>query len=95
MAGPQVVHDPGKIVVDLAAGLALGGDCLADIAVLREQPELDGDLPRVLRAIRFARATAPSASCSRRTYQPRTFVHHKPQSGHATPPGRRTHADGH
>ena len=36
------MHDPGKIVADLAAALALGGDCLADIAVLREQPELAG-----------------------------------------------------
>ena len=36
------MHDPGKIVADLAAALALGGDCLADIAVLREQPALAG-----------------------------------------------------
>jgi hypothetical protein len=40
--GPRAVHDPGKIVADLAAALALGGDCLADIAVLREQPDLAG-----------------------------------------------------
>jgi len=33
---PRAVHDPGKIVADLAAAVALGGDCLADIAVLRE-----------------------------------------------------------
>jgi hypothetical protein len=39
---PRAVHDPGKIVTDLAAALALGGDCLADIAVLREQPHLAG-----------------------------------------------------
>ena len=39
---PRAVHDPGKIVADLAAALALGGDCLADIAVLREQPDLAG-----------------------------------------------------
>jgi hypothetical protein len=39
---PRAVHDPGKIVADLAAALALGGDCLADIAVLREQPGLAG-----------------------------------------------------
>jgi hypothetical protein len=39
---PRAVHDPGKIVADLAAAVALGGDCLADIAVLREQPELSG-----------------------------------------------------
>jgi len=30
---PRAVHDPGKIVADLAAAVALGGDCLADIAV--------------------------------------------------------------
>jgi hypothetical protein len=29
-------------VADLAAALALGGDCLADIAVLRGQPDLAG-----------------------------------------------------
>src|SRR5690348_1036235 len=28
---PRAVHDPGKIIADLAAALALGGDCLADI----------------------------------------------------------------
>ena len=39
---PQAVHDPGKIVGDLAAAVALGGDCVADIAVLREQPALVG-----------------------------------------------------
>jgi hypothetical protein len=39
---PRAVHDPGKIVADLAAAVALGGDCLADIAVLREQPALAG-----------------------------------------------------
>jgi hypothetical protein len=36
------VHDPGKIVLDLAVSLAVGGDCPADVAVLREQPELFG-----------------------------------------------------
>src|SRR5262249_36150174 len=39
---PLAVHDPGKIVADLAAAVALGGDCLADIAMLREQPGLAG-----------------------------------------------------
>ena len=39
---PRAVHDPGKIVADLAAAVALGGDCRADIAVLREQPGLAG-----------------------------------------------------
>jgi len=39
---PRAVHDQGKVVADLAAAVALGGDCLADIAVLREQPQLAG-----------------------------------------------------
>jgi hypothetical protein len=36
------VHDPGKTVLDLAVAIALGGDCLADIGVVRAQPELFG-----------------------------------------------------
>ena len=39
---PRAVHDPGRIVTDLAVTPALGGDCLADIAMLRSQPELFG-----------------------------------------------------
>ncbi|HEU0191302.1 MAG TPA: IS1380 family transposase [Mycobacterium sp.] len=35
-------HDPGKTVLDLAIAIALGGDCLADAALLRAQPELFG-----------------------------------------------------
>ncbi len=31
----RAVHSPGKIVADLAVALALGGDCLADVATLR------------------------------------------------------------
>jgi hypothetical protein len=38
----RAVHDPGRIVADLAAPLVVGGDCLVEIAVLREQPELAG-----------------------------------------------------
>ena len=36
------VHDPGKAVLDVAVAIALGGDCLADVAVLRSQPEVFG-----------------------------------------------------
>jgi hypothetical protein len=38
----RAVHDPAKIVCDLAVTLALGGDCLADIALLRAEPGLFG-----------------------------------------------------
>jgi hypothetical protein len=72
---PRAVHDPGKIAADLVVALALGGDCLADVAVVRCEPglfgpvasdpvvsrlvgALAGEAPRVLKAIRTARAAA-------------------------------------
>jgi hypothetical protein len=30
--------DPGKILLDLSISVAVGGDCLADISVLRSEP---------------------------------------------------------
>jgi Transposase DDE domain group 1 len=40
---PQLaVHDPGKVLLDLALALAVGGDCLADVAVLRAEPGVFG-----------------------------------------------------
>lgn len=35
-------HDPAKVRTDLALTLALGGDCLADVALLRGEPEVFG-----------------------------------------------------
>ncbi len=39
---PNAVHDPAKVLLDLAVALALGGDCLADIALLRAEPGVYG-----------------------------------------------------
>jgi hypothetical protein len=39
---PTAVHDPAKVLLDLAVTLAVGGDCLADVAVLRAEPGLFG-----------------------------------------------------
>jgi hypothetical protein len=39
---PTAVHDPAKVVLDLAIALALGGDCLADIGLLRAEPGVYG-----------------------------------------------------
>ena len=61
---PRAIHDPGKIVADLAAAVALGGDCLADIAVLREQPQLAGPAvsdPVVSRLVSALAAGLPRA----------------------------------
>ena len=48
------VHDPGKVVTDLAVSLALGGDCLADVAVLRGKDAVFGSVasdPTISRVI--------------------------------------------
>jgi len=39
---PRAVHDPGKILLDVALAVALGGDCLADVAMLRAEPAVLG-----------------------------------------------------
>jgi hypothetical protein len=61
---PRAVHDPGKILTDLAITLALGGDCLADVAVLRAQPELAGPVasdPVISRLVSALAAEGPRA----------------------------------
>jgi hypothetical protein len=71
---PRAVHDPGKILADLVVTLALGGDCLSDVAMLcraagrpvASDPVISRLVsaltaegqPRALRAIRKARAAA-------------------------------------
>ena len=60
----RAVHSPGKIITDLAVALALGGDCLADIAMLRAQPELFGPVasdPVVSRLVTCLASDAPRA----------------------------------
>lgn len=39
---PRAMHDPGKILLDVALAVALGGDCLADVAMLRAEPAVFG-----------------------------------------------------
>jgi Transposase DDE domain group 1 len=61
---PLARHDPGKIVLDLAVSLAIGGDCLADLAQLRAAPEVFGPVasdPTVSRCIDALAADAPAA----------------------------------
>ena len=51
---PLARHDPAKVVCDLAVALGMGGDCLADIAVLRTEPGVFGSVasdPTVSRTI--------------------------------------------
>jgi hypothetical protein len=61
---PNARHDPGKIITDLALSLAVGGDCLADVAVLRDQPGMFGAVasdPTVSRLVDTLAADATKA----------------------------------
>ncbi|MGC0367124.1 hypothetical protein ABH922_005176 [Rhodococcus sp. 27YEA15] len=61
---PTAHHDPGKIILDLALSLSLGGDCLADIATVREQPGVFGPVASdatVSRLIGTLAADGPTA----------------------------------
>jgi hypothetical protein len=58
------VHDPAKVLTDLAIALAVGGDCLADVAVVRGEPGVYGRVasdPTVSRTIAALAADAPAA----------------------------------
>jgi Transposase DDE domain group 1 len=60
----RAVHDPGKIIADLAVTLALGGDCRADIAMLRAEPGLFGPVasdPVMSRLVSGLAGDAPRA----------------------------------
>jgi len=51
---PAAVHDPAKVLLDVALTLALGGDCLADVNLLRGEPGVFGRVasdPTVSRTI--------------------------------------------
>lgn len=57
-------HDPGKVLLDLAVAIALGGDCLADLAAVRCQPDLFGHVasdPTVSRLIATLAQECPAA----------------------------------
>jgi hypothetical protein len=54
-------HDRGQVLVDVAVMLADGGDAISDVAVLRDQPELFGDVashPTVWRTLAAVDETA-------------------------------------
>jgi hypothetical protein len=52
-------HDPGRTLRDLAVMLADGGDCLADLRALRDQPALFGDVVSDATAWRALAALGP------------------------------------
>ncbi|MEU2901047.1 IS1380 family transposase [Streptomyces sp. NPDC001273] len=61
---PRAVHDPGKILLDVALVVALGGDCLADVGMLRAEPSVFGPVasdPTVSRLVDTLAAAGPKA----------------------------------
>ena len=85
---PRAVHDPGKIIADLAAAVALGGDCLADIAVLREQPDLAGPVasdPVVSRLVAALAADLPRSVKAIRAARAAAREHAWALAGEAAP----------
>jgi hypothetical protein len=67
---PRAVHDPGKILLDVALAVALGGDCLADAAMLRAEPTVFGPVatdPTVSRLIDTLAAAGPKDLSAIRT----------------------------
>jgi len=61
---PRAVHDPGKILLDVALAVALGGDCLADAGMLRAEPAVFGPVasdPTVSRLIDILAAAGDKA----------------------------------
>ncbi|MFJ3804339.1 IS1380 family transposase [Streptomyces sp. NPDC090088] len=61
---PRAVHDPGKILLDVALAVALGGDCLADVGMLRAEPGVFGPVasdPTVSRLVDALAKSGPKA----------------------------------
>lgn len=61
---PRAVHDPGKILLDVALTVALGGDCLADVGMLWAEPAVFGPVasaPTVCRLIDTRRGRTEGA----------------------------------
>jgi hypothetical protein len=61
---PRTVHDPGKILLAVALAVALGGDCLADVGMLRAEPGVFGPVasdPTVFRLVDALASAGPKA----------------------------------
>lgn len=84
----RATHDPAKVLVDLAAAIALGGDCLADIGVVRAQPQLFGQVasdPTVSRLIAALAADVDAATAAiraaRAAARQRVWTRRRPLAG--------------
>ena len=81
----RAVHDPGKVVLDLATAIALGGDCLSDLSVVRAQSDLFGRAasdPTVCRLVEALATDADAAvagiRAARAAARARAWRHRRP-----------------
>ena len=88
--GRRATHDPGKIVCDVATAVALGGDCLADVAVVRAQPEIFGPVasdPTVSRLVSTLAAdidtVLPAIRSARAQARAAVWARRRPLAGRA------------
>lgn len=89
---PRAVHDPGKVLVDVAIALAAGGDCPADVAVLRAGSQLFGPVasdPTISRLVDTLAADLGAAVAAIRGAHAQCRFGRRDGSQDAVPPGRR------
>ncbi|MGY4907701.1 IS1380 family transposase [Streptomyces sp. 900116325] len=85
---PRAVHDPGKILLDVALAVALGGDCLADVGMLRAEPAVFGPVasdPTVSRLIDSLAAAGPKALTAIRSARAKVRDHVWKLAGTSSP----------
>ena len=90
----RAVHDPGKVLLDVASAVALGGDCLADVAAVRAQPAVFGPVasdPTISRVFASLAADADAAVAAirevRANARAKVWARRRPLAG---TPGRRS-----
>ena len=85
---PRAVHDPGKILLDVALAVALGGDCLGDVGTLRAEPGVFGPVasdPTVSRLVDALAAAGPKALSAIRAARTEAREHVRKLAGTAAP----------
>jgi hypothetical protein len=86
--GRRARHDPAKVVLDLATAVALGGDCAADLAVVRAQPAVFGPVASDATVSRLIGALAgdldvavPAIRAARAAARQRVWARRRPLAG--------------
>jgi hypothetical protein len=74
---PRAVHDPGKALLNIALAVALGGDCLADVALLRSEPAVFGLVASDPTVSRLIDTLATVVASRRRHCRPGPTLHRR------------------